>query len=239
MNSIGLASAPSAASNAVVPTAPGPALLSSVPVDGATAFGVTDNLTVTFNKAVTSSNFTAATTLRNNATLANVASVVTYDAATRTLTVNPNADLTAGASYTLTLSGAGATGIRDLGGNALPTTIITFNATADGTAPTVISMKPVDGATEVGLHSNIVANFSEQVQGVSTTTAFLTNQRTGVRVTTVLVVNNAGTRVRLNPSANLARNTVYRLTLRGGNTAIRDVAGNALATFTTHFRTRP
>jgi hypothetical protein len=55
----------------------------------------------------------------------------------------------------------------------------------------------------------------------------------------VLVVNAAGTRVTLNPNANLARNTTYRLTLSGGGSGIRDMAGNALVTLTTHFRTRP
>jgi Bacterial Ig-like domain len=84
-----------------------------------------------------------------------------------------------------------------------------------------------------------VANFSEQVQGISATTAFLTNQRTGVRVPTELIINNAGTRVRLNPVGDLARNTLYRLTLTGGISAIRDVAGNPLVTFNSRFRVRP
>ena len=177
--------------------------------------------------------------LRNNATLANVARAVTYDDPTRTLTVNPNANLTPGTSYTLTFSGTGANGIRDtLTGCGWSTTTITFTATADGVAPTITTVTPVNGTTGMALGVNVVANFSERVQGITATTAVLTNQVTGVTVPTVFTINNAGNRVTLDPSANLARNTVYRLTLTGGITAIRDVAGNPLVTFTSTFRTR-
>ena len=53
-----------------------------------------------------------------------------------------------------------------------------------------------------------------------------------------VVSYNATTRVvTLNPNANLARNTVYTVTLTGGATAIRDTQGAPLATTTWTFRT--
>jgi hypothetical protein len=91
----------------------------------------------------------------------------------------------------------------------------------------------------VGFRTNVVARFSERVQGVSTVTAVLTNRRTGAVVRAAVTVNSAGTRVTLNPRFKLARKTVYTLTLKGGATAIRDMSGNSLAPFKTHFRTRP
>ena len=218
---------------------PAPLVVGSTPASGATEFGVAGNLTVTFDKSVTSTDFGDATTLRNNATSSSLDTVVTYDDATRTLTINPTADLTPGTSYTLTLSGTHESGIRDAFGTALPTTTITFTSAPDRTAPTVTTVSPLGGAKRVGLQANVVARFSERVQGVSTVTAVLTNRKTGAAVRTVVSINSAGTRVRLDPSAKLVRNTVYKLTLKGGATAIRDVAGNSLATFTTHFRTRP
>ncbi len=242
VNKLGLASEPSAPSPVVVPATvvpPGPSVVGSTPASGATVFGIAGNLTVTFDKSVTSPDFTAATTLRNNATQTSLGTVVTYDDASRTLTINPNADLTPGTSYTLTVSGDGPNGIRDTFGTPLPTTAISFTATPDGTAPTVTTVSPLGGAKGVGPKANVVARFSERVQGVSTVTAVLTNRKTGVAVRTVVSVNSAGTRVTLNPRAKLVRNTVYALTLKGGSTAIRDLAGNSLATFTTHFRTRP
>jgi len=238
-NQLGLSSEPSAASNAVVPVGPAPLVVASTPGNGAATFAVGGNLTVTFDKSVTSSDFAAATTLRNNAALSNVAKAVSYDDATRTLTIDPTADLAPGTSYTLTLSGAGASGIRDLSGNPLATTAITFTSTPDLLAPTVTTVSPANGATGVSRTANVVVNFSERVQGITGTSVVLTNQRTGATVPKALVVNAAGTRVTLNPNVTLARNTTFRLTLTGGATRIRDMAGNALVTISTQFRTRP
>ncbi len=238
----GLSSEPSDESDVVVPAPslpPAPLVVGSTPASGASVFGVSDNLTVTFDKSVTSTDFGDATTLRNNATLSSLDTVVTYDDATRTLTINPSANLTPGTSYTLTLSGTHESGIRDAFGTPLPTTTITFTSTPDTTVPTVTTVSPLGGAKRVGLSANVVARFSERVQGVSTVTAVLTNRKTGVAVRTTVAMNTAGNRVTLDPKVKLARGITYKLTLKGGTTAIRDVAGNSLATFTTHFRTRP
>ena len=43
----------------------------------------------------------------------------------------------------------------------------------------------------------------------------------------------------INPVANLANDTLYTVTLTGGTGAIRDIAGNPLATTTWTFRTGP
>jgi len=52
------------------------------------------------------------------------------------------------------------------------------------------------------------------------------------------VTYNATTRVlTLNPNATLAANTKYTVTLTGGPAAIRDAAGNPLATTTWSFTT--
>ena len=48
---------------------------------------------------------------------------------------------------------------------------------------------------------------------------------------TVTVSYNAATRtVTLTPSASLANSTVYTVTIKGGASGVKDVAGNALAT---------
>jgi hypothetical protein len=51
-----------------------------------------------------------------------MAAAVTYNAATRTATLNPNANLAANTTYTVRLANT----IRDATGNALPTTSWTF-----------------------------------------------------------------------------------------------------------------
>ena len=58
-----------------------------------------------------------------------VAAPVTYDAATRTATLDPAADLAANTQYTATLTG-GASGIQDAAGNALATVSWTFTTAA-------------------------------------------------------------------------------------------------------------
>jgi len=239
VNKLGVSSAPSAPSAPVMPKPVGPSVAGSTPAAGATEFGLSDDLTVKFDSSVTSTDFADATTLRNNTTSSSLDTAVSYDDATRTLTVDPVADLAPGTSYTLTLSGTHASGITDAFGSPLATTSITFTTVADRTAPSVTAFSPARGATHVNRGANLKVRFSEQVTGIGRVTVVLTNRRTGATVRTALTLDNTGTRLLIDPRAKLARNTGYRLTVTGGAAAVRDVAGNPLATFTTRFRTRP
>src|SRR6185312_10168037 len=89
---------------------------------------------------------------------------------------------------------------------------------ADTTPPTVTAQTPAAGATAVTVGSNVTATFSEQVQGVGTSTFTLT----GPSGTVPAVVSpNSGNKWTLNPSANLAAGTTYTVDL---TTGITDVA---------------
>jgi methionine-rich copper-binding protein CopC len=232
-------STPSDASNAVTPDTPGPRVVSSSPENGATGVSTGANLTATFSRSLDPAFVnTTSVRLRNNATGLAVAATVSYDDATRTITVNPNANLVAGRSHTLSLVGTGTGGIRDLAGNRLATTTVIFTTAADTTAPVVTNSTPANGATGVLVGANTVVDFSETVLGLlQGENVVLRNVATGATVPAVLTANTAGTRVTVNPSANLARNTNYRLTLTGGPTALRDAFDNPLATTTITFRT--
>ena len=160
-------------------------------------------------------------------------------------TLNPNANLTRGVSYTVTLTG-GATGIRNAAtGTPLVTT--TWSFTTDGTAPTVVvapptATSPLAGATGVGRNANIVTEFSELVTGAATNTVTL---RRGTAanpvgpvvqgVVTVSTVNGHSVAT-LNPNAALLANTQYTLRLTNG---IVDLSGNALVATTRTFTTGP
>ncbi|EMY34948.1 subtilisin-like serine protease, partial [Arthrobacter crystallopoietes BAB-32] len=102
--------------------------------------------------------------------------------------------------------------------------------------PTVTARGPASAATNVAVGSNVTATFSEFMQGVSGTTFTLRNPA-GTVIPAVVTYDQATKRATLNPSANLAPNTVYTVRLAGGTTAIRDTANIALAstswTFTT------
>jgi hypothetical protein len=102
----------------------------------------------------------------------------------------------------------------------------------------VTSSTPADGATGVLLGANTVVNFSETVVGLlQAGNVELRGVATGALVPSTLKVNTAGTKVTVNPDANLARNTLYRVTLTGGTTALRDAFDNPLATTSITFRT--
>ncbi len=226
----------SGATNAVTPTAPAPVnpaptVTATSPAAGATGVAVGANVTATFSEAVTGVS-AATVTLRSSAG-ATVAAVVGYNATSRVATLNPNANLAAGTSYTATLTG----GIADTQGTPLATHTWSFTtAAAANAAPRVTARTPAVNAAGVGVGVNVTATFSEAVTGVSATTVTL---RSPAGTTVAAVVSyNATTRVAtLNPNANLARNTVYTVTLTGGATAIRDTQGAGLATTTWSFRT--
>jgi Bacterial Ig-like domain len=105
----------------------------------------------------------------------------------------------------------------------------------DITAPTVTT-SPASGAVGVAVGGDVVATFSEAVQGVTSSTFTLTTG-SGAPVPAALSSDAAGATWTLAPGADLAADTVYTATLTGGDTAIRDLAGNALATESFSFTT--
>jgi len=194
--------------------------------------GAAANVTATFSETVNGVSGTTFT-LRAAGATANVGAVVSRDGTTNRWILNPNANLAPDTVYTATLTG-GAAAIRDTANAPLATTSWSFTT---GPAPTVSARTPGVNATAVGRAANITATFSEVVAGVSGTTFFL---RTATGTTNIAaVVSRDGTTNRwiLNPSANLAANTQYRVTLNGGPAAIRDNADNPLADVTWTFTT--
>jgi myo-inositol-hexaphosphate 3-phosphohydrolase len=86
------------------------------PAAGATGVPVGSSAQASFSEAMDPATITTATfTLAPTAGGAPVAAAVSYDGASRTATLKPNAALTAGTSYTATVT----TGVKDLAGNAM------------------------------------------------------------------------------------------------------------------------
>lgn len=91
-----------------------PTVTRVVPADRATGVARTANVTATFSEAMDRSTLTTTTfTLKRGTTT--VPAVVTYDATLKRATLNPNANLVAGATYTATVTA----GAKDVAGNAL------------------------------------------------------------------------------------------------------------------------
>jgi parallel beta-helix repeat protein len=119
---------------------------------------------------------------------------------------------------------------RDAAGNTASKTLtVTYS---DTTPPTVSSISPSNGATNVSISPAITVTFSETMNASSITAGtFTVNGVTGS-----ISVNGAG--ATFTPSSALASSTSYTVTIVGGSSGVKDAAGNPLAsnytwTFTT------
>ena len=211
--------------------APAPTVTSVSPAAKATAVAAGTNVSATFSAAV--QGVSGGTFVLRTAAGATIAASVTYNATTMTATLDPAASLAPDASYTASLVG-GASAIRDTAGTPLASISWTFTT---GPAPTVTSYSPGSNALLVRRSSNASATFSEAVQGIGGTTFTLKNASTGAVVAASVYRNGTTNQWILNPQEPLAAKTRYTVTLTGGTTGIRDLAGNPLAgrswTFTT------
>jgi hypothetical protein len=111
--------------------------------------------------------------------------------------------------------------------------------TPDNTPPTVISVTPLNGATNVATNTAVTATFSEAMNPatINGTTFELRNPSSALVAATVTY--NAGTNTAiLTPSSALANGTTYTAKVIGGAAGVKDLAGNAMVgdytwTFTT------
>src|SRR5918998_3216012 len=93
-----------------------PRVLSNVPAANATGVFSSANVTATFSEDVDASSITGQTfKLFENGSTTNIAAAVSYDAATKTATLNPTNNLRAGVTYKAVV----APGAKDLAGNPL------------------------------------------------------------------------------------------------------------------------
>ncbi len=167
-------------------------------------------------------------TLTETATGKVVDSTVTYEAGSRYVNIVPKADLEENTNYTVTFGSK----IKSVDGLAIAKTVKTFT-TGDFSAPTVVSVVPATGTTNVGLTDNIVLNFSEKMAAITADTDYvLKNETDGVNVTTAgwaLVQSDDKKSFTLTPAksgANVLKpNKTYSLTLKK---TIKDLANNTL-----------
>ncbi len=116
-----------------------PTVVSVSPANGAQNVSSSTNILITFSEAMTASSIGTSTIELRDPANALVARAVTYNTATFTATLNPNANLRASTTYTVKVKG-GATDPRakDASGNALAVNFTsTFKISATGQAPTV------------------------------------------------------------------------------------------------------
>ncbi len=211
------------------PVAPKVTVVSPAP--NSTSVATSSNVAATFSTNV--QGLSAGTFVLKSPSGASVPAAVSYNATTRTATLNPSASLSADARYTATLVG-GTTAIRDANGTPLATTSWTFTT---GPAPVITAKSPGSGASLVKRGTAVTVTFNEAVQGVGTGTFTLKNYVTGAVVSATVTRNGTTNQWILKPTMLLDAKTKYTVTVTGGPSAIGDLAGNSLVTTNWTFTT--
>ena len=212
---------------------PPPAMVSAVtPASGSTGIAITGTtVTATFGAAMTSSTINPSTFTLTGPSGA-VAGAVSYNSTTFTATFTPSVSLANGATYTATI-GTGAS--SSLGG-PLPAPYTWSFTTIDGTVPTVTSVTPTSGATNVNGANAVTATFSEPMNAATLSTSTFTLTATGFPAATGTVTYNTGTQsATFTPSAALAPSAAYTATITTGaqGSTGAALASNYIWTFTT------
>lgn len=152
-----------------------------------------------------------------------------------------SADLDYTSTSALSLNGGA---INDAWGNAAVLTLPTVGSGAsiagqkaiivDTTAPSLSSVSPTNGASGIGVSSNIVLSFSENVVRGTGNYTLLSGNSCGTTVETISATASAvsvsGNDVTINPVTTLGNSTNYCLTYPAG--AVKDVAGNSAPAMT-------
>ena len=215
-------------------TAP-PMVISTVPVNGATAVPTNQALTATFSEAMTPATIDALTFTLTGPGATAVPGVVTYIASGSIATFTPDANLAPSTLYTATIT----TGAENLAGTGLASNYVwtfTTGAAPILVSPTVISTIPANAATAVPLNQIVSATFSTAMNPatINSTTFTLTGSG-GIAVSGLVAYAAVGNTLTFTPAANLAPSTLFTATI---TTGVQNLAGTALAsnyvwTFTT------
>ena len=204
-----------------------PTVTAVTPVSGATNVSLGTSVSATFSEAILPASVTGTSFVLLDGGGNAVAATVSASGSTATL--RPSASLQPTTVYTATLL-SGANGIKDTSGNALASDFTWSFTTAapDLTPPTVVSVSPANGATNVAVGAPVGATFSEPISAASVTGTSFTLRDGGGNAVAASVSTNGSTAT-LQPGAALQPATTYTATLLSGANGIKDLSGNPLA----------
>ena len=139
-----------------------PTVISTNPINGAINIPINRKITATFSEAMNPATVTAAGVFSLTVTTggAVVPGTATFVTANNTVIFSPTANLLPNTQYTVTIS----TAAKSAAGNGLAANYVfgfRTGATADLTAPTILSTVPVSAAINVPTNQTITATFSK------------------------------------------------------------------------------
>jgi hypothetical protein len=212
---------------AATPILTPPTVISTVPLNGATAVPLNQIVSATFSTAMDPATISSATFTLTGPGATAVPGLVAYAAVGNALTFTPSANLAPSTLFTATIT----TGAQNLAGTALASNYVwtfTTGAAVVVTPPELVSTVPANAATAVPLNQAVSATFSKAMNPLTITTG--TFQLSGPGATAIAgtvsydAINFIAT---FTPTALLTASTTYTATVTDGAT---DLAGNPLGT---------
>jgi methionine-rich copper-binding protein CopC len=207
-----------------------PPTVTITPVNGTTNVGLNTSVVLTFSKSINPATInTSSVNLLNGDVALNSGISISSD--NRTVILNyQGAALPAGATITVTANSS----ITDLSGNALANTTAQFTTTPAvlTAAPSVISMRPGNGATGVPINT-VITLFTSAPMNTSTIAGALYVSQNGTVVSGTTNLGSNGQSIEFTPSALLA-GTPTQVFL---NSTAQDTYGNSLSYFSGSFTT--
>jgi hypothetical protein len=207
-----------------------PQVSSISPLAGADDVSVNANVTATFNEAMDAATVNTSTIELRNPSNDLITATVSYDAASFTATLDPDAPLAAETTYTVKIRGGDTDPrVKDVAGNALSSNFIwTFKTVPP---PLVVSTTPANGDSDVPVNIAPTARFSSALNPttVNADTVLLFDSGNNQVPVTVSYEPSALT-VALVPATPLQPGQMYTARLVGGSTAprIEDTMGQPL-----------
>ena len=131
-----------------------------------------------------------------------------------------------------------AQNLTNTNGVAAPVAYLYFTTgtATDSTAPTVVSVGPPTGATDVGVNALVVVTFNKAVNPISVTGATIQISGGGqTEIPSSISFDPTNTTVTITPQMPLAANTLTTITING----VTDAQGNAVTPKTSTFTTGP
>ena len=202
----------------------GPAVLMVVPQSN--GVGTDREIAVVFSEPMNPASINNSTF-----TIAGMTGTVTYDATNKIGGFKPSPNFAPNTKYNASIS----VGAKDMSGTPLAAPYnfaFTTRATSDTSAPFVIAVNLVAGATCVPQNQKILATFDEQMDSLTINpSTFLI-----VGVTSTVTYDVVTQIATLTPSANLAANTTYTIMVTAG---AKDMGGVPVAPIQQTFTTGP
>ncbi|MFC3803903.1 Ig-like domain-containing protein [Cohnella sp. GCM10012308] len=218
-----------------VPDKTAPTVTSFLPTKGATGVGIGTDLTLTFTENVKASDYDIEI-YKSTDTETPVQSIVALKANIQgnVVTIHPSAVLEYNTSYFVKIVNGT---FRDAAGNKYAGITepdgwqFTTTAEPDTTPPTVSTYLPAIEATNVAIGTNLQLTFSENVKASDADIKIYKSTDDENAAETIFAMSNkvsiAGNVVTINPSVDLAYDTIYFVTIDAG--AFKDLAGNDYA----------